>query len=350
MQTRPSGTVVRRWRRLLADEREQARTYRRLALRRDGDEREILLGLADAEDRHADHWTRLLGDQAGPARRGAPWLRVQAALARWLGWVFVLALVQRTEARTRDVPATARGIAADDRVHEEVVRGLAARGRSRLSGTLRPAVFGVNDGAVSNFALVLGVLGGGAETRTVLLAGLSGLLAGALSMAAGEYVSVSSQREVLAASAPRAGFTETWADLDVNANELALVYRARGLPEPEAAALAGRVLDGHADEPAQAARDEEVVGTGFRAAWSSFLFFCLGAVIPVLPFLVGAEGGRATVTAGVLTGLALMCTGATVGVLSGTSPGRRALRQLAIGAAAALVTYLLGLLVGATVL
>lgn len=122
----------------------------------------------------------------------------------------------------------ARGVAADDQVHEEVVRGLSARGRSRLSGTLRATVFGANDGAVSNFALMLGVIGGGADARTVLLAGLSGLLAGALSMAAGEYVSMSSQREVLAASSPGATFLTAWAALDVNANELALVYRAPG--------------------------------------------------------------------------------------------------------------------------
>ena len=345
----PSATV-RRWRQLLANEREEARIYRRLAARRTGEERQILLGLAEAEDRHAAHWERLLGDRAGPVRRGAPRLRVQAVLARWLGWVFVLALVQQTESRSRqEMTEVARGIAADDQVHEEVVRGLSARGRSRLSGTLRAAVFGANDGAVSNFALVLGVIGGGADARTVLLAGLSGLLAGALSMAAGEYVSVSSQREVLTASSPRAAFLTARADLDVNANELALVYRARGLPEAEATARAAHVLRGYADEPEHAQDETEVVGTGVRAAWSSFVSFCLGAVIPVLPFLSGATGAPAVVAAGVLTGLALVCTGATVGVLSGASPSRRALRQLAIGTAAALVTYLLGLAVGAIV-
>lgn len=344
------SAAVRRWRRLLANEREEARIYRRLAARRTGEERQILLGLAEAEDRHAVHWERLLGDRAGPARRGAPRLRVQAVLARWLGWVFVLALVQQTESRSRhEMTGVDRGIAADDQVHEEVVRGLSARGRSRLSGTLRAAVFGANDGTVSNFALVLGVIGGGADARTVLLAGLSGLLAGALSMAAGEFVSVSSQREVLAASSPRAAFLAARADLDVHANELALVYRARGIPEAEATARAAHVLRGDADEPEHSQNDNEVVGTGLRAAWSSFVFFCVGAVIPVLPFLFGATGAPAIFTAGALTGLALICTGATVGVLSGTSPTRRALRQLAIGTAAALVTYLLGLAVGATV-
>ena len=352
-QDGPSGVMVRRWRRLLANEREQARIYRGLAARRDGEERQILLGLAEAEDRHAEHWVRLLDDRVGASRRGSPWLRVQAWLARRLGGVFMLALVQQTESRSRRVFAVdaARGIAADDLVHEEVVRGLAARGRSRLSGTLRAAVFGANDGAVSNFALVLGVIGGGADARTVLLVGLSGLLAGALSMAAGEYVSVSSQRELLAASAPGAAFTSGWADLDVNANELALVYRARGMSEAEASARAARVLRGRGNEPAASHEGAvaEVVGTAFRAAWSSFLFFCLGAVVPVLPFLFGMDGVAAVVVATVLAGLALVFTGAAVGLLSGASPTRRALRQLAIGTVAASVTYLLGLVVGASV-
>lgn len=98
---RPSGSpnaAVRRWRRLLANEREEARIYRRLAARHTGEEQQILLSLAEAEHRHAVRWERLLGDRAGPARRGAPGLRMQALLARWLVWVFVLALVQQTEA------------------------------------------------------------------------------------------------------------------------------------------------------------------------------------------------------------------------------------------------------------
>ena len=93
-------------------------------------------------------------------------------------------------------------MAADERIHGEVVRGLAARGRSRLSGTFRAAVFGANDGLVSNLALILGIGASGASTHAVLVAGVAGLLAGALSMGAGEYVSVRSQRELLEASVP----------------------------------------------------------------------------------------------------------------------------------------------------
>ncbi len=103
-----------------------------------------------------------------------------------------------------DVDATV-AMGADERIHEEVVRALAARGRNRLSGTFRAAVFGANDGLVSNLALVLGISGSGVDNHIVLLTGLAGLLAGALSMGAGEYVSVRSQRELLEASAPGGG-------------------------------------------------------------------------------------------------------------------------------------------------
>ncbi len=356
-----SPRSIRRWRQLLADEREEARVYRDLATRRSGEEQEILLGLAVAEERHAAHWTRLLGDDVGKARRGAARMRVLALLARRFGSVFVLALAQRAETRSpyrSDIDATA-AMAADERVHEEVVRGLAARGRARVSGSFRAAVFGANDGLVSNLALVLGVVGGGATTATALLTGLAGLLAGALSMAAGEFVSVHSQRELLAASAPDVRDAHTMLrHLDVDANELALVYRARGIPADEAARRARAVL--RSADPARSVEPGEVgevriaggdrtdvVGSGLGAAASSFAFFATGAAIPVVPFLIGLEGATAIVTATVLVGLALMLTGATVGVLSGGPPLRRALRQLAIGTAAAAATFGLGLLVGA---
>lgn len=354
-RAQPSAAKVRRWRRRLADERAEGAVYRYLASRRSGEEREILLGLAQAEDRHAAHWRRLLGDQVGPPRPGGLRSRLLALLARRFGSVFVLALAQRLESRSpydADADAT-RAMAADERVHEEVVRGLASRGRARVSGTFRAAVFGANDGLVSNLALVLGVSGGGAATQTILLTGLAGLLAGALSMGAGEYVSVRSQRELLAASMPSSGTGVILAQLDVDANELALVYRARGMPAGEAQRRADAMLRSHTLElePEGAAEDDRhaVVGTGLKAAWSSFVFFGCGAAVPLIPFLVGVEGVAALATSAVLVGLALLLTGATVGLLSGGPPLRRALRQLAIGAGAAAVTYVLGVVFGATI-
>nr|WP_051099045.1 VIT1/CCC1 family protein [Actinopolyspora mortivallis] len=337
---------IRAWRRMLADELAESRVYRELADRRQGVEREILLGLAEAEQRHAGHWRKLLGSEAKP-RRATLRMRTLALLARRFGWIFVLALVQRAENRSSygsEENATA-AMEADERVHGEVVRGLAARGRARMSGTLRAAVFGVNDGLVSNFALVLGVIGGGATTTVVLLTGLSGLLAGALSMAAGEYVSVSSQRELLAAARPDERTHGFVAYLDVNANELALVYRARGLSAEEAERSAAAVLRNSAGGLPAVEGDGsagEAVGSAAGAASSSFVAFAVGALLPVVPFLLGLHGLGAVFVAGVLSGAALLLTGAVVGVLSGAAPSSRALRQLAIGVAAAGSTYLLG--------
>lgn len=265
--------------------------------------------------------------------------------------MFVLALVQQAESRSpydADTDATAT-MAADEQVHSEVVRGLAARGRARVSGTFRAAVFGANDGLVSNLALVLGVSGGGVAAGTVLLTGLAGLLAGALSMGAGEWISVRSQRELLTASAPGAGTAALVPHLDVDANELALVYRARGMAADEAERRASSVL--RSQEPAHEGSSSDAldaVGSDVGAAASSFVFFASGAAIPVLPFAFGLSGAAALGVACGLVGLALLFTGAVVGVLSGGPPLSRALRQLAIGLGAAAITYAVGSLAGAT--
>ncbi|RFA19008.1 VIT1/CCC1 transporter family protein [Subtercola boreus] len=371
--TAPSPADIRRWRQYLSDERAEAAVYRDLAERRTGEERAILLALAEAEVRHEAHWRQLLGDHVGSTHRGDIRTRILGFLARRFGSVFVLALAQRAETRSpysHDSDATA-AMAADEQVHAEVVRGLAARGRNRLSGTFRAAVFGANDGLVSNLALVIGISASGVPNAVVLVTGLAGLLAGALSMGAGEYVSVRSQRELLEATTPNPDATSAVPHLDVDANELALVYRARGMTEEEAGTHARDVLRGHAvmtgaidlstvdasaagtgaasiaDPAANEEVDEhEAVGTGLSAAISSFCFFASGAVIPVLPYLFGLQGLPALIVAAVLVGIALLGTGGVVGILSGGPPLKRALRQLAIGYGAAAVTYLLGLLFG----
>lgn len=351
---RPGAADLRRWRRHLANERAEAAVYRDLAQKHDGEERAILAAIAAAEERHEQHWLTLLGDQVGAPVRADLGTRILAFMARHFGSVFVLALVQRFEARASydsDDDATAT-MAADEQIHEEVIRALAARGRDRLSGSFRAAVFGANDGLVSNLALIIGVSASGVSNHTVLVTGLAGLLAGALSMGAGEYVSVSSQRELLEASAPSPNVGSALTQLDVNANELELVYRARGMSIEEASSHAAGVLrsaetgaDRHNAVGPDAA-GHEAIGTGLGAAVSSFLFFATGAVIPVLPYLFGLTGLAAVVTAAALVGLALLATGVIVGLLSGAPPLRRALRQLLIGYGAAAVTYLLGLLVG----
>ena len=346
----------RRWRRYLADERVEARVYRELARHRHGEEQEILLALAEAEGRHAAHWEELLGDQARDPGRASLRSRSLAVLATMFGSVFVLALAQRAEARSFydvDTDATPT-MAADERIHEEVVRGLAARGRTRLSGTFRAAVFGANDGLVSNLALVIGVAAAGVPSSTVLLTGLAGLFAGALSMGAGEFISVRSQRELLAASAIGEAAEHALPHLG-RVDELSLVYRARGMSAQEAEAHAEQVLADIAELGGESTAfrrdqpdDEHVaVGTDVGAATSSFTFFASGALIPVLPWLVGLSGTTALAVAVAAVGVGLFLVGGAVGLISGGPPVRRAMRQLAIGMGAAAVTYGLGAALGA---
>lgn len=351
----PSRAQIRRWRRYLANERAEAAVYRELAHKRQGEEREILLHLADAEARHEEFWREKLGEYVGMPRQPDLGTRFMGFLAKRFGSVFVLALMQTAEARNPyvhddDAPEQ---IAADERIHAEVVRGLAARGREKMSGSFRAAVFGANDGLVSNLALVIGVMGSGVSSNFILLSGVSGLLAGALSMAAGEYVSVKSQGELLDASTPHPKAHTLLPQLDVNANELVLVYRARGMSLEEAEAKAADVFSrlgpdqaagtDHWGTAGQERSSQEHVGSGVAAAASSFLFFAAGALIPILPFIFGATPGTGAVIALVLVSVALLFTGGVVGVLSGKPPATRALRQLAIGLGAAGVTYLLGL-------
>ncbi|NHU85260.1 rubrerythrin family protein [Kocuria sp. JC486] len=360
----PTPAQIRRWRKYLADERAEAEIYRRLGESSTGRQQEILLQVAAAEGRHSQHWETKLGPHAertvGPSLSS----RVLMFLAEHFGSVFVLALLQRAESRSpydgdADAPPA---MAADEAVHEEIVRALANDGRQRLSGNFRAAVFGANDGLVSNLALVMGAGATGMAPTMVLFTGIAGLLAGALSMGAGEFVSVRSQRELLEASSPTQVTLAVAPDLDLDANELELIYKARGM-SPEAAAHRAQERLGHLDcdcDPSlsfkdPAPEDEEgpgehvALGTDLGAAASSFCFFASGAVIPILPYLIGMSGIWAMVVAMALVGVALLITGGLVGLLSGASPLARGLRQLAIGYGAAIATYGLGLIFNTSV-
>ncbi|MDC7111554.1 VIT1/CCC1 transporter family protein [Corynebacterium pseudodiphtheriticum] len=381
----PSEEQLERWRRYLANERSEAVVYKTLAARqKNPEDREILSKIAEAESRHQRYWLDKLGDQLGAPRKADFNTRLLGFLAKVFGSVFTLALMQSAESRSpylADEDASDQ-LAMDEKVHAEVVRGLATRSRERMSGTFRAAVFGVNDGLVSNLALVLGVLGSGVGSTVVLITGVSGLLAGALSMAAGEFISVRSQNELLGASTPQTSSSAMAANVDVEANELALVFRARGMSEAEAQYKADQLFarishsaesyaesfsgGGHSPENpspenpstevrgGEAAEDEEFAeahtpGGAWEAAISSFCFFAGGALLPILPFIFGASTTLGAVIAVVLVSLALLITGAVTGILSGKPPAWRGLRQLLIGLGAAGITYLLGLAFGGVV-
>lgn len=367
--SQPTKEQIKRWRRYMAEERMEGATYRELAAKRTGEEADILNGLADAEKRHEQYWRNLLGEYAYPEPKPPVNSRILATLARLFGSIFVLALAQRAEQRSgydTDSDATAE-MAADEHIHEEVVRALAARSRENMSGTFRAAIFGANDGLVSNLALILGIAATGTSNIMVIATGFAGLLAGALSMGAGEYISVASQRDLLEASDPDPQAHRALAKLDVNANELELVFRARG-DSPEQAATHAAMLFAAISKPetdvstgfmvtrmsmlgsnyVRSAEDNHIsIGTSVSAAVSSFLFFATGALLPLLPFLFGFSGLTGVIVAAVVVGLALLLIGGVVGILSGKPPFMRGLRQLAIGYGAAAVTYFLGWLFGA---
>ena len=357
--TSPSPAQIKRWRRYLADEESEARIYRYLARRAEGTDREILLQVAEAEKRHQQHWRDMLGEHADVHVRPSMQSLLLQFLAKNFGSVFILAMAQRAESRSpyAEDPDATEEMAADEAIHEEIIRALATSGREKLSGNFRAAVFGANDGLVSNLALTMGITASDASSSMVLLSGIAGLLAGALSMAAGEFVSVRSQRELLDASQPTQVTLRVAHDLDLDSNELELIYRARGM-EPEAAHHRAMERFGYLDcdcDPSLSHREEEdreenvALGTDIGAAAASFAFFASGALVPILPYIFGLSGVFAMVVSLLFVGAALGFTGGVVGLLSGASPLKRGIRQILIGFGAAFVTYLLGLAFGTTV-
>ncbi|MBF1655078.1 VIT1/CCC1 family protein [Rothia sp. (in: high G+C Gram-positive bacteria)] len=357
--TSPSPAQIKRWRRYLADEESEARVYRYLARRAEGTDREILLQVAEAEKRHQQHWRDMLGEHADVHVRPSMQSLVLQFLAKNFGSVFILAMAQRAESRSpyAEDPDATEEMAADEAIHEEIIRALATSGREKLSGNFRAAVFGANDGLVSNLALTMGITASGASSSMVLLSGIAGLLAGALSMAAGEFVSVRSQRELLDASQPTQVTLRVAHDLDLDSNELELIYRARGM-EPDAAHHRAMERFGYMDcdcDPSLSHREDEdreenvALGTDIGAAAASFAFFASGALVPILPYIFGLSGVFAMVLSLLFVGAALGFTGGVVGLLSGASPLKRGIRQILIGFGAAFVTYLLGLAFGTTV-
>ena len=227
--------------------------------------------------------------------------------------------------------------------------------RSSRSGTLRAVIFGVSDGLVSNLALVMGVAGANVAIGAgnfVLLAGIAGLLAGAFSMAAGEYISMQSQRELFERqiALERA---ELEAMPEEEEAELAAVYQAKGFTPDEARTIARRMFSDPAHALDTLVREElgldpDELGSPWGAAFGSFVAFAIGAAVPVLPYLVGSGFG-AFLAAAIASLVALFVVGAGVSLLTGRSLLFSGARQVAIGAAAAIVTYLVGSAIGVSV-
>jgi len=230
---------------------------------------------------------------------------------------------------------------------------LEGRHRSAGGNALRAAVLGANDGLVSNFSLVMGVAGAAVAAGTILLTGIAGLLAGAISMALGEWISVQSSRELYEKQL-RTEKAEIEQSPQEEAEELALIYEARGLDEDSAHKLANQIMENKDTALQTLARDElginpeDLGGSAWEAAITSFLLFALGAIIPVTPFIF-LSGTNAIIVSALCSAAGLFLIGSAITLFTGRSVLSSGVRQMLFGLAAATVTYLIGRLIGVSI-
>jgi VIT1/CCC1 family predicted Fe2+/Mn2+ transporter len=345
--------------------------YRALAAAEKDEKRAaILRKILRAEERHAQRWTRLIQTGGGvvPTYRRSLRVLLLGWLARRFGTERVVPIISALEAR--DEPgymnqSEAEGLPAEERAHSRVLRemeeGPAADGyivgreawhMASRAGSLRAAVFGVNDGLVSNFSLVMGFAGAEAKPEYILLAGCAGLLAGSFSMAAGEYVSVRAQRELFEQQ-----IAMEQQELEMSPKEeeeeLALIYQAKGIAEADARMMARRILENPRTAIDTLAREElgldpSQLGSPWVAAGSSFVAFILGAILPVIPYIV-TRGGTALLASATLSCLALFAVGALLSIFSARGALFSGARMLAIGLGASAITYGVGWLLGVNI-
>ena len=371
----------RRFLRYLAAERSAAMLYRALAENVDGDRREALLELAEIEEQHAAHWVDKLHengvDVPAPPSELDPSDAALVARARGAGFADVLQHLEEAEGADAGMydaePEAPTSMSEDEREHIEVFQqmrtslapGESARPRRPMgpgdgepwhrgdrSGSTRAAVFGISDGLVSNTALVMGFAGAAPDNRTILFAGVAGLLAGAFSMAAGEYVSVASQRDLFRREIEMEA-SELRDKPEEEQKELELIYRAKGLDREYAARVAEKIMSDPKTALDTLAREElgldpDALGNPVKVALSSFVAFAIGASVVVIPYLF-TSGTTALVIAITMSLLAMVIVGGVVGRLSGRGVVFSAMRQVLWGSGAALVTYLVGRAVGISV-
>jgi len=365
---------IARWRANLQGEVDGSAVYVAMAAaERDGPLAIVYGRLAEAEQRHAMLWeTKLRETRAWSQAPSPSWrARILVAVARRFGAGAVATTMAGREAKDEggydeQPEAAGTSLPRDERSHARLLREIVGTGISgpniaRLEGrhrtggnALRAAVLGVDDGLVSNFCLVMGVAGANADGRGIVLAGLAGLLAGSMSMALGEWLSVQSARELYAKQI-KIEAEELAAAPEEEEQELALIYQAKGVPESQAKAIARQIIGGDTRAALDALSREELSidpnelgGSAWVAAGTSFTMFATGALVPLIPFAF-LTGTPAIVAAAVLSALALFVVGALITVITGQSALRAGLRQLAIGVAAAAVTFGVGKLLGTAI-
>jgi vacuolar iron transporter family protein len=368
-----TGERVERLRQNHRDEVDSAALYEAMA---SAEREERLAGvyreLAAAERRHAARWAGQL-ERLGAGRPNEHPSRRARALA-WLAGRFGASLLLPTLAAREQLdrrrytiqPEAGDELREEERAHARLLTELRSaspagraadalarteRRRGGLGGNaLRAAVLGANDGLVSNLSLVMGVAGAELPSGTILVTGMAGLLAGALSMAMGEWISVQSSRELYAHQI-EVERLEIATMPELETEELALIYRAKGVPAGEAHALAERIMSDEDTALDAMAREElgidpeELGGSAAVAAVASFVPFTLGAAVPVIPF-VFLSGTAATVTSVAASAAGLFVLGSAITLLTHRGVVRAGTRQLVIGLAAAAVTFAIGRLVG----
>jgi len=332
--------------------------------------------LAAVEEEHAAFWAKQLEKIGLPPPSLQPSLRSKllAWIARRFGPGLVLPAINTLEQidsgqYDKQNEAVAGGLPQVERSHARIINALAGQGGALESGTLarlegrhrglggnalRAAVLGANDGLASNLSLVMGVAGAALSSHVVLLTGLAGLVAGACSMAMGEWLSVTTSRESFQRQI--AAEAEELAEVpQEEQEELALIYQAKGLPEETARTLAAQLIGNKESALDTLAREELGIdpgalgGSPWAAAGTSFGLFTLGAIFPVLPYVFGMGGYAAVGASLAVSGVALAAAGAATAVFTGGSMGKLALRQLAFGYGAACITFAVGKLIGVAV-
>lgn len=355
----------------IQDELDTAALYDALAEgARDSRLADVYRRLAATERRHADHWIdklRAAGERVPKHRLG--W---RARVLRWASRRFgsgtVVSIIAGQEIadaqRYATVADRAPGMDADERGHARALRAIAGdkgaegpfiarlegRHRTTAGNALRAAVLGANDGLLSNLSLVMGVAGASLGQREIVITGLAGLLAGAGSMALGEWLSVQSSRELYVKQ-----IAVEKEEIAINpreeADELTLIYQAKGLSEQQAREVADRLMQTAGSALDTLAREElgidpqELGGSALQAALASFLLFAVGAVIPVTPFFF-FSGQDAVIASLAASAVGLFAIGASITVLTGRSVWFSGLRQVGVGLAAAALTFGIGRLIG----
>ena len=333
------------------EEKQSAWLYRALAAcEPDPRIADLFRALATAAERQAETWQPSSGEAATMTFVPSPRARLAAHLARALGPRRVRPMLAALKVRGLSAydsrPATGHAMPTS-------VAQMERRHKGYGGGNLRAAVFGVNDGLVSNASLIMGVAGASAGAGSVITAGVAGLLAGALSMAAGEYISMRSQREMFEY---QIGLErdELGEYPEEEAEELALIYATRGMDLEEARRITRALVKNPKTALDALAREElglnpDDLGSPWGAAIFSFLAFAAGAVLPLVPFLVGLPLGTALVVSAVVAGIALFGVGAALSLFTGRRAFAGGLRMVLIGGGAGAVTWLIGNLLGAAI-